>query len=125
MLDIITEMYVCGVAARNIAQKLEQNGVQTPILETHTVAGIQMTTFCFRIPTTGPDTRFDAISISVAPGSQGFGRSAQQILDEPLPEIALIKNDELVYVDEIGYDDVVRFYEFEDLLAEVKRLISL
>lgn len=125
MLDIITEMYVCGIAARDIAQKLEQNGVQTPISKTRTISGIQMTAFCFRIPTTGPDTRFDAISISVAPGSQGFGRSAEQIIENPFPEIALIKNDELVYVDEIGYDDVVRFYEFEDLLAEVNRLISL
>lgn len=115
----------CGVASAKIADMLVQSGirgVQRPAK--YIFMGFDMTRYCFRIQADGPDARFDTISLSVPPDAQ-CDRQMYEIINSPVMEIALIKDGELVYVDEIGYSDVLRFYEYVDLLSEVECLISL
>ena len=67
-------------------------------------------------------TEFDSVSISVPPDAMG-NRGAEYDEGEPSTfETALIKDGELVYVDELGYEDVQRFSSTEELIAELERL---
>jgi hypothetical protein len=134
-LQMLEEMYGCGLGAcmaliyiREKGDLKEKGDIKEllPSLEDmdYDLMGRPAKKYCFRIPANGSDSRFDAISISVPPGSQ-FGRPNHEIVVKPITEIALIKDTKLVYVDELGYDDVQKFSDFESLLEEVKRLLSL
>jgi len=120
--DMLAQINACGTAALNIRDYLEDQGISG--LPSHDDMRCQAMSDCFLIHTNGSDRRFDAIAVSVPPGSQ-YGRDNNGIVANPVTQIALIKNTKLVYVDELGYDDVRMFSDFESLLEEVKRLLSL
>jgi hypothetical protein len=125
LTGIYLEIYGCGFAAIRVINALEGiEGLPSHKNMEYNFMGYKSYRYCFRIPANGSDSRFDAISISVPPGSQ-FGRDIADIIDNPITEIALIKNEKLVFVDELGYDSVLQFFDFESLSEEVKRLISL
>ena len=85
------------------------------------VFGGPPTTHCFRVGGfTGPE--FNLVSISVPPDAMG-NRGAEYDEGEPSTiEIALVKDGRLVYVDELGYEDVQRFFSTKQLIAELERL---
>lgn len=77
--------------------------------------------YCFRV-SGFTHTEFDSVSISVPPDAMG-NRGAE--FDEGDPstfETALVKDGELVYVEELDYEDVQRFFSTEELIAELERL---
>jgi hypothetical protein len=73
--------------------------------------------FCVRILfPDAPHDRVNALSLSAVKIIEWSDPNTTTI------EIALFKGEDLVYVDDIGYDDVCIFDDEEDLLEEVKRL---
>ena len=74
--------------------------------------------FCFRLTGFGDD-RFDAVSVSVPSDAMG-NRGAE--LDPSTFEIALFKGSDLAYVDDLGYEDVQRFFSVSDVVDELVRL---
>jgi hypothetical protein len=73
--------------------------------------------------------KIGGISISVPPDAIGNRGNEYNEPEEPTTlETALVDSDgELIYIDELGYDDVKRFYYFNDielLVNEIKELIT-
>lgn len=73
--------------------------------------------------------KIGGISISVPPDAIGNRGNEYNEPEEPTTvETALVGSDgELIYIDELGYDDVKRFYYFNDielLVNEIKELIK-
>jgi hypothetical protein len=65
------------------------------------------------------------ISISVPPDAYG-NRGDEYDEGEPTTiETALVKDGSLVYIDSVGYFDVLRFDTIDDLIAELLRLSSI
>ena len=76
---------------------------------------------CFRIGGFNHDD-FDALSISLPPDAMG-NRGVEYDEGEPSTiETALFKCGELVYVDELGYENIQRFFSIEELINEIERL---
>ena len=125
MDPVIQEIIDCGNAAALIATKLQSVNINCSTPDKIKLCGMPISAYCFSISaSTGKDLRFDTISISVPPGSQR-NRTTQEIIDKPVMETALIKNNELVYIDNLGYDDIKRFYDFDNLLNEINNLVSM
>lgn len=69
----------------------------------------------------------DITHLSVIYPSDAMGNRGPSSGDPIIPstmEIALFNNDKLIYVDELGYSDVNRFYEIDDLITEIRRIAT-
>ncbi len=75
-------------------------------------------TFRVYITVGGPSKTFDGISVSVPLDANQFGRDV-------VYETALLKDDNLVYVDEYGYNDIKRFETVAEIVSEINRLIKI
>ncbi len=79
-----------------------------------------------RIETANGIKEITSISISVPPDA--YGNRGIEYDDPEIPntiETALFNNDNIVYIDEIGYEDVLRFKSFVELMREINRIIVL
>jgi hypothetical protein len=74
---------------------------------------------CFTILFKGhTDPCFDGVLISVPADPIGNEESKLNTTFE----IELLLNNSLTYVDDLGYNDVCRFYTMEEVVVEIKRL---
>jgi len=75
--------------------------------------------FVFRIKGFGGD--FDMLSVSYPPDAMG-NRDEDNVEIPETIEMALVLNDKLIYIEELGYSDVCRFFDTEELIEEINRL---
>jgi hypothetical protein len=61
----------------------------------------------------------------IVPISCNKSRKAEDIINKPIIDIALLKNNRFFYDYTIGYGDAKRVNTYQELLDEIKRIISL
>lgn len=76
--------------------------------------------YCFRIEGFR-GKYFNLLSVSYPPDAMGNRTEDQNEYPETI-ETAIFKDNEIVYIEEFGYEDVKRFYNVEDLLKEIYEL---
>ena len=87
--------------AQRLAKRFREKGYDCPDAQS----------WAIRVVITGPWK----LSVSVNPDVYSFKYGTGI-------ETALIKNDKIEYIDDIGYDDVLGFENFEEVVEEIERL---
>ena len=113
----------CGLASYDLSNILSHFVKDVIKPKQCKIYGTNTYEFAFRIKNNGHDSRYDSISISVVPDEQ-FNRNNEDIINNPYPEIALFKDGEIIYLEDIGFKFNKRYTDIREFIPEVKKLVS-
>jgi hypothetical protein len=114
---------ICGDATRCLHQYLIliKDNLPDGLVINELGSSLGVWDCCFRI--SGFKNGFDAISISHPKDTNRLEAISKGTAS--WVEIILCKDNDFVFIDEIGYDDVLQFKDFSLIFNEIKRLSYL